>query len=121
YGTREGLSHEDVLCVREGRDGGVWIGTRSALNLFRNGKFTTYTTDGRSLANQVNTVMEDPEGTVWFSNLVGGLHRLKDGEHSIYGTNVDLTDRGLWAICRCRDGTLWVGGRDGLFRMKEGK
>jgi signal transduction histidine kinase/ligand-binding sensor domain-containing protein len=72
--TREGLSNRYVTCIRQGKDGVIWIGTKNGLNIYDGYSFKTYFTysDGISLSNStINNLVVQPDGTLFVGTLSG--------------------------------------------------
>jgi len=50
YTSKDGLADDPILCLSSGRDGTVWVGTRSGFSRVRKGSIETYSYRERSLA-----------------------------------------------------------------------
>jgi PAS domain S-box-containing protein len=124
YTTAEGLAHNMVRAISEGRDGSLWIGTNSGLSRFKDGKFTTYTTREGLSNDYVRAVYEDQHGQLWVGT-TNGLDQFKDGRFVRYYTVDELGQHNVkpvHAIGESRDGSLWFGlYGGGLNRLKDGK
>jgi signal transduction histidine kinase/CheY-like chemotaxis protein/ligand-binding sensor domain-containing protein len=78
-GTAEGLSQLNVNCIKQDRDGFIWVGTRDGLNKYDGYKFTIYRNDPKNnnslSANYVQDIAEDKEGDIWLATEGGGLNK----------------------------------------------
>lgn len=111
-------------CIYEGRDGTVWIGTTDGLLRYRDGNLSRASEESGLRNVTVNGIESDSGGFLWVSTS-HGLCRY-DPESStgkFYyaddGLQGDEFSQG--AICRSPDGTIYIGGFDGLsyFRPEE--
>ena len=105
------------------RAGNLWIGTRgSGLNLFRDGRFTFYTTRDGLADNDILSLYEDRQGSLWVGTLTGGISRFKDGRFSTWTTADGLASNHVLSFYEDRQGSLWIGtGDGGLCRFRDGK
>ena len=71
YTRGEGLSDDRVLCLAEGPDGALWIGTEHGLNRMRDGRFESFFREDGLGSDTVRSMWMDPEG----SALVGHPER----------------------------------------------
>ena len=67
------LSHNKVNAIREDRQGRLWIGTESGLNLMdgSRGTFTTFTTTDGLPDNAIKGIQEDAQGYLWLATYNG--------------------------------------------------
>jgi ligand-binding sensor domain-containing protein/signal transduction histidine kinase len=104
-----------VFALTEDRDGNLWVGTKKGLLRFREGRFTAQASsigDG-----QIEDVFLDRENSLWVSTQDRGLHRLRDGAITAYGSDEGLPER-IWAVRR-EGASLWLGTDDGLVHWSE--
>lgn len=129
-GTRSGLTRleqnrlvrftEDyTLCITEGHDGSLWIGTYGhGLKRLKDGKLTTYTRDDGLPTNIVFSVYEDRDAIVWIGTS-GGLSRLREGRLSAYGSEAGLLDQAIYQILEDVKSNLWMSCAKGVFRASK--
>ena len=80
----DGLSHNQVNCFYQDRDGFMWIGTKYGLNRFDGHEFRWFTREENGLgSNFISEIYEDEAGWLW---LVHSEERF--GEMSFF--NIDL-------------------------------
>jgi signal transduction histidine kinase/ligand-binding sensor domain-containing protein/DNA-binding response OmpR family regulator len=119
------LTQNKVNSLFEDRTGAIWVGTNGGLNRFdpETETFTRYRhdpADSTSLSDdEVLAVVEAATGAIWAGTWGGGLNRLDPATGvltRVYRTIRDpqsLEDE-VHALLANEDGTLWVGGSDGL-------
>lgn len=135
YGTPDGLGSSFIVGIIQDSHGFLWICTRDGLSRFDGNKFTTYkTSDGLPVPN-TTSILENPDGTFWLTTNGGGVCKLNpEGKiptpsrpkGSALFTTYSLGDNDISnranTIYRDREGRIWVGTDDGLFRLeKEGE
>ncbi|HMJ71359.1 MAG TPA: two-component regulator propeller domain-containing protein [Cyclobacteriaceae bacterium] len=119
-GTKDGLSHGNVICAMQDKKGFMWFGTRDGLNKYDGYNFTFYKNDfenANTLAN--NTVMdlaESADGKIWIAMGGGGLDCLDPSTETF--THYPQVEGGLsenYVNCLFIDssGILWIGTEGG--------
>jgi signal transduction histidine kinase/ligand-binding sensor domain-containing protein len=126
FGERENVPEKAVRCILQDRSGAVWAGTWGG-GLVRIAKgaakdstvFSVFTTRDGLAGDEISSLLEDPDGTLWIATATGLSRRRPDGRiepFTVPGTR-DTRFRGL---CRAKDGTFWIGSGAGLVRLKGG-
>lgn len=112
-----------IWCTLGAREGGLWVGTRSGgLNLFRDGRWTTYRESDGLAEDFVGALYQDRAGTLWVGTLNGGVSRFKDGKFTNWNTNDGLGSNIVLCFAEDSTGSLWIGTHGGgLSRLKDGK
>lgn len=123
--TTHQLSNDNVSSLLYDRNGRMWAGTRSGLNLFneKTQKFRSFTVEDGLPDNNIISILEDNEGHLWVSTS-NGLSKITVTEGaeglSISCRNYDDKD-GLQgkafnvnAALKLRSGELIFGGADGF-------
>ena len=117
--TDQGLPQNSVVAIVQTRDGYLWLATQEGLVRFDGIRFTVF--DKRSnpeiTENNIQALLEDHAGNLWFGTEGGGLGRFKDGSVSMFTSKDGLADGIVDAIFEDRKGTLWVGTLGGLSRF----
>jgi ligand-binding sensor domain-containing protein/two-component sensor histidine kinase len=123
YTTKQGLTCNNVMSVREGRDGTICIGTwGGGLNLLRGDKVTAYGTTNGLAHDSVLSVLEAHDGSLWVGmDFDGGLNHLKEDRQNDFPRMNGLTNAAIRVIHEDRVGTLWIGTSRGLKVLKKGK
>lgn len=66
FALDEGLSHRDVQCIHQDRQGFIWLGTKYGLNRFDGYNFKWFTKEKNGLqSNEINHILEAPDGRLW--------------------------------------------------------
>ena len=116
------LPNATILSLLVARDGTLWIGTYGGLASWKDSRLTDYP----DFAEQVSSIAEDHEGTIW----VGGAERvcsirrgridcrgdLKGVVPSTYG----YLQGGVFTLHEDSQHRLWVGAESGLWQWQPG-
>ncbi len=72
--VEDGLSHREVQCVFQDREGVIWVGTRFGLNRFDGYQFKNWQAEVHGQAvNYISRIGQDDEGLLWIWNHKGIL------------------------------------------------
>ena len=113
----DGMPHNVVFGLYEGRDETLWMTTNQGLARRRHGAFLPALTVADGLrSNLIRSVLEDRHGDVWIGTAGGGLHRLRGETLEAFGPEHGLEGANIWALHEDDSGTLWVGSSAGLYR-----
>ena len=115
----EGLPHNLVHALAQDRDGLLWIGTWEGVARFDGRGFTVFdrqNTPGMEMSG-VFVIVPEREGGVLIGTAYDGVFRYAQGSWEHLG---DARARRLSVVSmlRDRDGALWVGSEDGLYRIE---
>jgi ligand-binding sensor domain-containing protein/signal transduction histidine kinase len=116
YATADGLAHDNVWSIFEGKDGSMWIGTDGGVTRFKNGQSTLLTRADGSLQRDVRAVAEDREGTLWVGTM-RSLEYTRNGETKPVEFPGEWFETKIRALHPGRDGSMWVGTVRGLTRL----
>ncbi len=106
------LKANRVVALCEDRKGDLWIGTEGGgLTRLQQGVFTTWREANGLPNDRVRAVVEDASGVLWVGT-DRGLARARGSEF----TTVALPGRFVGSLHAAKDGTVWVGARDGSLR-----
>ncbi|MEZ5045237.1 MAG: two-component regulator propeller domain-containing protein [Saprospiraceae bacterium] len=135
FTTKEGLSGDQVITMREDKRGNLWFATNNGVSRYVykadtldriGGNFTHFTTKEGLSGDQVTTMLEDKRGNLWFATN-NGLScytpddKARDGI-SGYFTHFAIpksliSDRDILMLEDSR-GNLWLGSRkNGVYRF----
>jgi ligand-binding sensor domain-containing protein len=93
----------------------VWVGTARGLVAIHDGKTRRYTRNDGLPSEDIHALTTRRRGGVIAGTSRGAV--LVRGERvSIVGSKQGLKARVVWAVAEGRDGTLWLGSNQGLFR-----
>jgi signal transduction histidine kinase/ligand-binding sensor domain-containing protein len=110
-----------VYALLPDRDGHLWIGTSEGLVRFDGQRISTF--DGHRLPGMVDqnvrSLLETADGTLWVGSLGRGLARLKGQTVSAWRGPGNA--RFLHRMHQTPDGTVWVATRAGVFRFLPGR
>ncbi len=120
YGVDDGLSNDHVWCLYQDRGGAIWIGTESGLNRFQDGKIEIYTRQNGLSRDKIRAIREDRSGALWVATNGAGLVTVRNGKVEPLPGAEDLVDPIGRSLIQGKDGSMWVGTSDGLFRYQEG-
>ena len=129
YGSANGLPGSLVYTAVQAPDGTMWFGTKNGIARFDGVEFTTYrhaSGDPGSLYNNgISALLIDAHGRLWAGGLDAGLNLLDaaTGKFRHWGHDpanpASLVSEKVWTLAQTADGSLWVGTRYGLDRMRE--
>ena len=105
----DGLSGNKVRAILKDRHGTLWFGTTEGISRYDGQHWTTFTKQNGGLAaNNNNSIYEDENGVLWFGNSTG-LSRYDHKAWSTFSAITVPSVPGINAICRTREGVLWIG------------
>ena len=100
---------------------GVLIGTSIGLLRYERGQAVWLARAPELALPDVRTVLQEPDGTLWFGMSGGGLGRLSQGVLRQFRRADGLASDFVQCLHRARDGSLWIGTIGGLNRFKDGR
>ncbi len=143
YTTADGLAHDNVNKIVRDSRGFLWICTAEGLSRFDGSRFKNYTQDQGLPHRNVNDFLETREGTYLVATSAGlavfdpygKAYRWNvleskleydsnqgAGEPPLFQTFVPQTDnrqkKTILSLAQDRQGTIWVGTANGLFRVE---
>jgi ligand-binding sensor domain-containing protein len=112
FTSNNDFSNNNVLSIAEDREGSLWVCTSNGLNQFRDVNITSYTTDEGLIDNDISSVIELPDGAMYFlSKQAAPAARMKNGILS--RTNIPSGPAYV-----ARDGSLWIAQSGVLYHMQ---
>ncbi len=115
-GTKQGLSHGNVISIVQDSKGFMWFGTRDGLNKYDGYNFTVYKNDPEDpktlVNNMIMDMVEDKDGKIWIATGGGGLDLFDPStetfQHFPVGPDA-ITDTYINALHLDKNGVLWIG------------
>ena len=101
YTTADGLAHNDVNRIVKDSRGFLWFCTAGGLSRFDGYAFTNFSTEQGLPNSEVNDLLETRGGDYW-----------------VVPDDGDQQTRFISVLREGRDGTIWVGTRNGLYRLE---
>jgi signal transduction histidine kinase/ligand-binding sensor domain-containing protein len=98
-----------VTAVLHGKDDVTWIGTITGLFKWQKGTMTHFGEKQGLALPDVRTIVEQPDGTLWFGMLGGGLGRLQDGVIKQFRKADGLSSDFVQCLHLDSDDRLWIG------------
>ena len=112
FTTREGLAHNQVMCIYEDRAGIIWFAA-GGLTRYDGKSFQNFTTKDGLPHNGVRAIMEDKTGKLWIGTEGGPC--FYDGKTFTVLKNKDgKLFKNIWSIIEDKKGSIWFGDVDGL-------
>lgn len=132
FTTKQGLSSNEILCLKEDKQGNLWIGTRNGgVNMFDShvnpdGKasFVRFTDQQGLQGKDVVNLAESRDGYLWFSNWGGGVSRydprVPEGpikNFTVFTSKEGLANNFVHSMMTDSKDHLWLGTNAGLCRF----
>ena len=120
---KDGIPSALIWAVAQDPVGYLWLGTDSGALRFDGVRFVQWDTLASlpSPSASVRSICVSRDGTIWFGlGEPGGVVALRNGVARRYASGEGLPDGVVMALAEGADGTLWAGGRFGLFRFVDG-
>ena len=120
----DGLPHPAVKAVFQDRNHQLWFATWGGVVLYDAHSISVFDLSGKSSKmRDISQIVQDGRGDIWVGYVAPFLSRQTqsicrfDGEHFAFvGTEDGLDINNCFAIYEDREGYLWFGGGNGLFR-----
>ncbi len=87
FDKSDSLIHETVEHILVGRDGSIWIGTKTGLSRYINNHFYNYSIENGLLYNQITSIYEDQEGNLFIGSAGSGFNVFRND--TMYSFNYD--------------------------------
>lgn len=117
YTARDGLPDNNVRAIVEDGKGRLWFGTYSGAAMFDGAAFTAYGEAEGFPTGKIMDIAADGDGRPWFA-VPKGVGRLENNRLIMLENN--LIKGPVTVLKPARDGSLWVGSQDGLYRYRRG-
>ena len=112
------LEATDVRALAEDKEGNIWVGTKDGLfcydtNLVRK--------DKPPLFSEILALLVDGHGAVWIGTSGQGLACYRNGTYNFLRKTDGLASDYIRTLAEDREGSLWIGTRDGLSQLTDVK
>jgi signal transduction histidine kinase len=118
YTQRDGLAGDFVGGIFQDVEGSVWAETGRGLTRFMNGAFKILTTKDGLPGGRLRLARGADRFPLVYSG--SGLARWTGDRFALVNEVAGLPWGGVTAVLEDRAGTLWLGGHDGLIRVRDG-
>jgi signal transduction histidine kinase/ligand-binding sensor domain-containing protein/DNA-binding response OmpR family regulator len=116
------LNSNDIYCIKEDRQGNIWVGTNGAGINVLNGKkqvIVRYTPNPKAandillpINGYIRDILQDKDGEFWLATHGGGIaiYHASKGTFTIYNTlNSKLPNDKVQTLLEDRNGMIWAG------------
>lgn len=121
YLKADGLPDNQIQCLLESRDGGLWIGGETGLARFKDGRISKFPTSDLLHNNSIKALHEDDQGVLRVATVTGLVSLNSAGQVSTNNFDIGPVPGILKAVWVDRQRRLWVGATDGLACWTDGK
>jgi len=111
YTAADGLPDDRIRSLHESRDGTLWVGTGLGAATLQDDQFAARP----ARIGEVRDFAETPDGTLWMGTSAQLVRRTPAGEW-VKPDSAFWSGRQIWALHAARDGSLWIGSENGLYR-----
>jgi signal transduction histidine kinase/ligand-binding sensor domain-containing protein len=120
-GKAEGLTHDEVTTLVESRTGDLWVATAGGLNRISASGLERFTQANGLPEDFLLSLYEDEHGVLWMSSRSGGLFRRKNQTFERVDPEEVPYTLAAWCLGGDQQGRMWIGGRQGLLVLHEGR
>ena len=120
--TDQGLPQHRISCLKQTRDGYLWLGTWFGLARFDGVRFTVFDKfNTPELVNDaINALAEDANGLLWIAT-ADGLLSYRDHHFHRLTTADGLPDQKVWRLAANGSGGVWLQAGNSVARLEGGK
>ena len=131
FTTQDGLANNTVVAICQDREGALWFGTYGGASRYdpptsgsalRSGQaWTTFTIEDGLAGNNVQAIILDRGGSLWFGARDGGVSRYDGKTFTNFTTKNGLALDRVWSALQDPEGNLWFGTDGGGVSRYDGK
>lgn len=116
YDGGQGLDDIRVASLLVDSRENLWVGTKGGLAMFHDGEFTAITTRQGLPSDTINVTLLTRRGRLWVGSADQGLFVWENNRAVPFGAQQGLNTKVVRTLFEDKNGTLYVGGPDGLFK-----
>lgn len=121
YTAADGLTKDRIRYIKEDMKGNLWISFfASYVNRFADGRFTAFDDSHGLGGKKINGIVEDHAGNLLFGARENGVFQYRDGAFT-KSPLPRLRKHQIITMYVHRDGALYIGANNGLFRVTDGE
>jgi diguanylate cyclase (GGDEF)-like protein len=120
YTRDSGLPGDLIWSFYETRDGRLLIGSSEGLIVKDGEAFTLHRRDTGASNNSMAALHQSADGTIWAGTRGDGLYVFADGAFRGFPGREQLARDYVHALAEDGEGSLWIGTRAGLRRLRDG-
>jgi len=122
----DGLPVNSIMTLALDQKQYIWAGTQDGVAYYNGRQWTSLRMPKQGASNFVHDILAARDGSVWFATDGSGVFRWKDGEwlesyDATKGLPTNATRALLETVSPDGVSTIWVGTREGLARLEQGK
>jgi len=106
----------NIRAITMDPEGRLWVGTSWGLRCYDR---DLKRSDRTAIWTEIQALMTDDHGAVWIGTSGDGLYRYVNGETSNLRKTNGLAEDYVSSLCEDREGSIWVGTRDGLTQLSD--
>lgn len=109
YHINQGLESLIVRAVQVDSLGKIWLGTEAGITIINGQKVVSLSKKSGFPANNVLTIFEEKDHTLWFGTMDDGVITLKNDTLTKYTVDNGLPNNSVWTITQDYLGNIWFG------------
>ncbi len=113
--TKTILDSVPTTTILQDSKGIMWFGTEHGLVVYTNGRFIEYNGSEELSGSNINRIIEDREGNIWFATDRNGIGKMTLGKFKLF--KLGCTVNGFTEF---PDGRVWAATDDGVLCYKDG-
>jgi signal transduction histidine kinase/ligand-binding sensor domain-containing protein len=117
FTTADGLPNNETAALLKTKDR-LWIGTKSGLAFYQNEKIFRF--DEKDFnRDQIRSIYEDADGTIWIGTYDAGLIRFKNGEFRRISQKDGMFNGNVFCTLEDDNGWFWINSNNGIYRVRK--